>query len=155
MGIVRTGGGIFKRMIMALAVMLAASGAASAEYFGAIAYSPTSGVYGFSYDHGSRRDAEARAISECRMRGRGCKIAIWFKNACGSVAVGSNGWGLHGQAPAGTQSVQPIAIVRDTRAGAGRSPGPAHRNDNDAESGRLSRKPPRDGHSRVTPGDAS
>jgi len=93
MGIVRTGGGIFKRMIMALAIMLVASGAASAEYFGAIAYSPTSGVYGFSYDHGSRRDAEARAISECRMRGRGCKIAIWFKNACGSVAVGSNGWG--------------------------------------------------------------
>ncbi|MBU4530635.1 MAG: DUF4189 domain-containing protein [Hoeflea sp.] len=90
--------------------MLVASGAASAEYFGAIAYSPTSGVYGFSYDHGSRRDAEARAISECRMRGRGCKVAIWFKNACGSVAVGANGWGT---AWAGTRRDAERAAIRN------------------------------------------
>ena len=32
-------------------------------------------------------------MSECSARSRGCKVAIWFKNTCGSVARGSNGWG--------------------------------------------------------------
>lgn len=74
-------------------VILAAGTAVSADNFGAIAFSKSTGAYGFSYDHQSRRDAEAGAMNECRSRSRGCAVAIWFKNACGSVATGPNGWG--------------------------------------------------------------
>jgi serine/threonine-protein kinase len=27
---------------------------------------------------------------ECRKRGGGCRIATWFKNACGALAVGED-----------------------------------------------------------------
>lgn len=93
MDIVKTAGLLIRRMTLAMTIMIAAAGAASADNFGAIAYSNTTGAYGYSYDHRSRGSAEVRAMSECRARGRGCKVAIWFKNACGSVAAGSNGWG--------------------------------------------------------------
>ena len=85
---------ILKRAFSAsLMFFMAASMAVAADNFGAIAFSKATGAYGFSYDHQSRRDAEARAMAECNSRSRGCKIAIWFKNACGSVAIGQNGWG--------------------------------------------------------------
>ncbi|SOE08316.1 uncharacterized protein DUF4189 [Hoeflea halophila] len=74
-------------------VIMGASSAVSADNFGAIAFSKSTGAYGYSYDHQSRQNAEAVAMNECRSRSRGCKVAIWFKNACGSVAIGPNGWG--------------------------------------------------------------
>jgi hypothetical protein len=74
--------------------ILAATGAQAAERYGAIAYSPQSGAYGYSYDYNSRADAENVAINNCRQHGTGCEIAIWFRNACGAVATGRNGgWG--------------------------------------------------------------
>jgi len=83
-----------KTAMMASAIVIMTAGTSfSADQFGAIAFSTTTGAFGFSYDHGSRRDAENRAMSECRSRSGGCKVAIWFKNACGSVATGTNGWG--------------------------------------------------------------
>lgn len=85
---------ILKNTILAAAIAISTVGAAvAADKFGAIAFSKSTGAYGFSYDHQSRRDAEARAMSECKSRSRGCMIGIWFKNACGSVALGTNGWG--------------------------------------------------------------
>lgn len=76
-------------------VAMAPQGAA-AQSFGAIAYSPSSGAWGWSSDYGSRGQAERRAIRECRNRGSGCRNAIWFRNACGALAKGNNGgWGAN------------------------------------------------------------
>lgn len=74
-------------------VLLAGAGSSLADNYGAIAFSPSSGAHGYSYDFSSRRQAETRAMNECRSRGRGCQIAVWYVNACGAVATGSNGWG--------------------------------------------------------------
>tara|TARA_R110002020_G_scaffold12842_5_gene46686 strand:+ start:1952 stop:2332 length:381 start_codon:yes stop_codon:yes gene_type:complete len=93
MNIMHMAGLLFRAAAFAAAILAATAGAASADNFGAIAFSQGTGGFGFSYDHGSRRDAENRAMAECRARTRGCKVAIWFKNACGSVARGPNGWG--------------------------------------------------------------
>lgn len=75
-----------------LAALVALPGAALAD-FGAIAYSPTSGAYGYSYAFGSRGEAERAAVRKCRTNGSGCQTAIWFQNACGAVAKGPGGWG--------------------------------------------------------------
>jgi len=67
---------------------------ASAGY-GAIAYSPSSGAWGYSYNYGSRGAAEGRALRECRVRGSGCRSIVWFRNACGALASGNGnayGW---------------------------------------------------------------
>src|ERR1700681_405368 len=64
---------------------------AAADNFGAIAFSASSGAAGYSYDYASRDEAEERALQEC---GRGCEVVLWFKNACGALAVGTgNGYG--------------------------------------------------------------
>lgn len=65
--------------------------------YGAIAYSSSTGRYGYSYDFGSRGEAEDYARSQC---GRSdCVVKVWFKNACGALAVGQRGalgWGWSG-----------------------------------------------------------
>lgn len=101
---------ILKRTTLASAVVLLTAGTAvSADNFGAIAFSQATSGYGYSHDHGTRREAEARAMSECNARSRGCKVAIWFKNACGAVATGSNnGWG---SAWAGTRGAAERAAI--------------------------------------------
>ena len=67
------------------------------DNYGAIAYSSSSGRYGYSYDFGSRAEAENYAISKC---GRSdCVVKVWFRNACGALAVGQRGglgWGWSG-----------------------------------------------------------
>jgi hypothetical protein len=67
------------------------------DNYGAIAYSSSTGRYGYSYDFGSQAEAENYAISKC---GRSdCVVKVWFKNACGALAVGRRGalgWGLAG-----------------------------------------------------------
>ena len=69
----------------------AATAAAADDNFGAIAFSSSSGATGYSYDYDSRDGAEERALQEC---GPGCKVVLWFKNACGALAVGEgSGYG--------------------------------------------------------------
>ena len=64
---------------------------AAADSFGALAFSTSSGAAGRSYDYDSRDEAEERALQEC---GRGCEVVLWFKDACGALAVGEgNGYG--------------------------------------------------------------
>jgi Domain of unknown function (DUF4189) len=64
----------------------------SAPSYGAIAYSASSGAYGFSEKYGNRVQAESRALSEC---GKGdCTVATWYFNSCGALATSGNGaWG--------------------------------------------------------------
>ncbi|MGR9275675.1 DUF4189 domain-containing protein [Rhizobium leguminosarum] len=73
-----------KRISASLAILtvLAGAGPALADSYGAIAYSPSIGALGWSYTHDNRGSAND------------CRIAIWFRNACGAVAVGHRGgWG--------------------------------------------------------------
>jgi len=67
-----------------------------AQVYGAIAFSPSNGVWGYSYNYNARGAAERRAMRECRARGSGCRSIVWFRNACGALAVGQGnayGWG--------------------------------------------------------------
>lgn len=70
------------------------AGAASDQY-GAIAFSKSTSAHGYSYDYYNRATAEKRAVSECNKRAGSddCKVVIWFKNACGALAVGDSGSG--------------------------------------------------------------
>ena len=65
--------------------------AADDDYYGAIAFSTASGANGYAQDFDSQEGAEERALQEC---GSGCEVVVWFKNACGALAVGEgNGYG--------------------------------------------------------------
>jgi hypothetical protein len=70
---------------------------AAYDNYGAIAYSKNTGAWGTSYNFSTRSAAESHALRRC---GRGdCRIIVWFKNACGALAVGDNGafgWGWAG-----------------------------------------------------------
>ena len=80
--------------VLAIAFATLAPAMAVADSYGAIAYSPTTRADGWSHAFSTRADAERRALRECSGRARDCRVAIWFKNACGSLAVGRNGgWG--------------------------------------------------------------
>ena len=78
------------KFVGALAIAALAASATQAladDHFGAIAYSTSSGSYGYSYDYSSRGEAEDRALAECS---GDCKVVLWFKNACGALAVGND-----------------------------------------------------------------
>jgi hypothetical protein len=64
-------------------------GRARRDSHGAIAYSPQSGDYGYSYGQSTRAAAEQRAKRECGKAD--CEIAAWFESACGALAVGDDG----------------------------------------------------------------
>lgn len=61
--------------------------------FGAIARSPSTQSKGYAWNYISRKAAEARALSECEISSNSgdCEILIWARNACMSLAEGSNG----------------------------------------------------------------
>ncbi len=70
--------------------------AQASNYHGAIAISPSSKALGWSYDYRSRRAAETAALAECYKHASDCRIATWFRNACGAVSIGENGgWGAN------------------------------------------------------------
>lgn len=69
----------------------------TAYSYGAIAYGPTSGAWGTSYQWQSRAQAERQAMARCSERGKDCEVAVWFEHNCGAVATGGVGtvfWGL-------------------------------------------------------------
>ena len=76
-----------------LFVLCAGSGEVAAQNYGAIAYSPSTKAYGWSYDYSSRSAAENEALSGCRKHASDCIVPVWFRNACGALAIGSNGYG--------------------------------------------------------------
>jgi serine/threonine-protein kinase len=81
------------KIAAALFCLVAAGTAAAADQFGAIAYSAEAWVYGLSRDRSSRDDAEKVAMSLCSARAAGCELVLWYRNACGAVAVGVRGYG--------------------------------------------------------------
>jgi hypothetical protein len=78
--------------VVAFSALIGGATTAAADNFGAIAYSPQIGTFGYAYDHDSRGEAEEHALQEC---GRACEIVLWFKNACGALAKGGDkGYGV-------------------------------------------------------------
>jgi len=91
-------GGVFPAAsaCLVLGPLLLASGvgaAAAQDYFGAIAFSPKTRAHGWAYDYTSRTEAQERAMSECRRHASDCVSAVWFRNACGALAVGPQAYG--------------------------------------------------------------
>ncbi len=81
-------------LILAVAALGSADAARAQDNYGAIAYSPSSRAHGYSYDFPSREAAEARALNECHKHASDCQVPLWFRNACGALAVGNGGgWG--------------------------------------------------------------
>ena len=79
-------------LVMLVAACLG-SGQAAADNYGAIAYSPSTRALGWSYDYRSRSAAESVALGNCRKHAGDCIVPLWFRNACGALATGSNGYG--------------------------------------------------------------
>jgi serine/threonine-protein kinase len=63
------------------------------EFYGAIAYSPTTRAHGWAYDYASRGDAKRHALVQCNRHADDCIVPVWFRNACGALAVGADGYG--------------------------------------------------------------
>ncbi|PHP66045.1 hypothetical protein CSC94_15660 [Zhengella mangrovi] len=83
-----------KSLLLLIFFSLSATGTGfAADKYGAIAYSPSSGAWGYWYDANSQGAANSNAMAACRKHGRGCKVVTHFHNACGAVYAGSNGWG--------------------------------------------------------------
>jgi len=76
-----------------LSIIAGAGDASARDNFGAIAYSPSTGAHGWSYDYASRAAAEEVALANCRQLAGDCVVPVWFRNACGALAVGSGGHG--------------------------------------------------------------
>ncbi len=83
----------------------------SSDLFGAISYSPSTKVYS-SATGLSRQEAEQSALYSCRQQSRAkdCTVPLWFKNAWGALAVGSNGaygtgWGYDTNHPGRGKSI--------------------------------------------------
>ncbi|NMN98508.1 DUF4189 domain-containing protein [Antrihabitans stalactiti] len=92
------------KILARAAVITAAAGAALAlatapanaavDNYGSIAYSPTTGNVGWSYDYANRATAEAVATGYCNASD--CQAVVWFYNGCGALSVASDGaygWG--------------------------------------------------------------
>jgi Domain of unknown function (DUF4189) len=88
---------IFSFGVLFAAMLAISTGSALAwDHYGAIAYSSDTKGWGSAWDYGSRGAAESYAMSRCAARGdQGCTVVLWFKNACGALAVGpgGSGWG--------------------------------------------------------------
>jgi serine/threonine-protein kinase len=74
-------------------ISLGAIEANAQNSYGAIARSPSTQDKGYSWNYRTRAAAENRALSECEsLAGTGdCRVLIWARNACMSIAEGSNG----------------------------------------------------------------
>jgi len=80
--------------LAAFVAMAFASAPAMAQGWGAIAFSPSTGATGYTWDNVNEVDAELRALQFCDQNAGDCESAITFRNACGAVAWGKNGgWG--------------------------------------------------------------
>jgi hypothetical protein len=90
----------------------AGSGETAAQNYGAIAYSPSTKAYGWSYDYPSRGEAESMAMSNCRKHANDCIVPLWFRNACGALAIGSNGYGTAWASQRGGAENQALVVCR-------------------------------------------
>ncbi|WP_247215131.1 DUF4189 domain-containing protein [Synechococcus sp. C9] len=85
---------------VALVTLPTPAGNTQPDTFGAISWSRRTGAQGYAWGYNNRAAAENRSLRECEASaGTGdCRVMVWFRNACGSIAqtrdgsVGT-GWG--------------------------------------------------------------
>lgn len=58
------------------------------DLYAAIAFSFNTGKWGYSYNYGTRADAETVAIRNCKADD--CQVLVWATDACCALAVGDN-----------------------------------------------------------------
>lgn len=73
---------------LAFALLAFAAAPASAQYYGAISFSPSRGALGWAFDYRSREEARLAAIANCRKYVDDCQVVVVFKDGCGAVAAG-------------------------------------------------------------------
>lgn len=76
---------------LCVSVGLAKGGSKSRDNWGAIAYSESTGRYGYVYDFASQADAINSAVTRCGVRD--CRAVVWFKNSCAALAKGGTNYG--------------------------------------------------------------
>jgi serine/threonine-protein kinase len=89
--------------IMIGGVVISPTVAAAQDRYGAITFSESSGAHGWSYGLPTQRSAEQQALDKCASETDDCQAVIWFRNACGALAVGTGNaygatWGSSPQA---------------------------------------------------------
>jgi hypothetical protein len=104
------------RRCLAAGVLVLCAGAgsslAAAQNYGAFGYSPSTKAYGWSYDYPSRSAAESTALANCRKQANDCIVALWFRNSCGALAIGSNGYGTAWASQRSGAENQALAVCR-------------------------------------------
>lgn len=91
---------------------------ALADRYAAIAYSPQTGAYGYSYNAGSRSSAERSALNRCRARD--ARVVVWVKN--GWAALARNRYGAWGTAWSSRSKSHATDLARrNVRGGGGRT----------------------------------
>jgi hypothetical protein len=72
----------------------------ASDHFAAIAYSPSTRTYGYSFDYGTLTDARRAALARCK--GPQAENVVWARNGYCALAAGTGstyGWG-HGSTDA-------------------------------------------------------
>jgi hypothetical protein len=64
------------------------------DTFAAIAYSPSTGKFGYAYNYGSRWDAQKAALKRCKAKD--ARIVTWVNNGFCALALGDDksAWGV-------------------------------------------------------------
>jgi hypothetical protein len=92
------------KFVLTMAAFLVVAGSAFAD-FGAIAYSPETGSWAYSYGFCNQRTAEDDALHRCD--GTDAEIVVWVENGWAALAVGDDGaygWGWSGSSRADAES---------------------------------------------------
>ncbi|GAA4660359.1 DUF4189 domain-containing protein [Gordonia humi] len=64
----------------------------AATYFGAIAFSPSTGATGRAWDYPNSSQAQSAAMNVCYQSD--CKVVSWFADGCGAIASSPSYWGF-------------------------------------------------------------
>ena len=67
------------------------------SHYGAIAYGPKTGAFGYSYSWNTQAQAQNTAMKNCAQHGNDCEVAVWFRQECGAVVSDAGTayyWGL-------------------------------------------------------------
>ena len=92
MNVIRTVRLAAAALVLSTVAALASATPARADFgdtFAAIAYSPSTGHVGYSYNAPSRARAEQAALNECDRDD--AEILVWVKNGYAAMAVGDDG----------------------------------------------------------------
>lgn len=83
----------FALWIAMFSLLVCAPAAQARNYFGAIAISSDTLAFGWS-GGATRAAAEWGAFNRCRKHANDCRVELWMRNSCMSMARGRDAWGV-------------------------------------------------------------